>query len=166
MHDLCNQVYTCFLCRFAEIAVLCCFTMLALLWLLRDPKFIPGWGVLFRADENGRRWWNRIIFRFPVSAVCHGANNYFIACMVNAWSLYCQCIVNVRSLSLWSMYVWSMYYQCIILSLYDQRICIVITVILWFSHSYFSDSSMALLVVFLLFSIPSHFCCKQSHKCS
>nr|XP_006817615.1 PREDICTED: solute carrier family 13 member 5-like [Saccoglossus kowalevskii] len=31
----------------AEIAVLCHFTFLALLWLTRDPGFIPGWSDLF-----------------------------------------------------------------------------------------------------------------------
>lgn len=32
---------------FAEIVVLCHFVVLAFLWLLRDPKFIPGWAIVF-----------------------------------------------------------------------------------------------------------------------
>ncbi|XP_013410629.1 solute carrier family 13 member 5 isoform X2 [Lingula anatina] len=32
---------------FAEIAVLCHFTLLALLWLTREPEFIDGWDVIF-----------------------------------------------------------------------------------------------------------------------
>lgn len=37
-----------FLCRFAEIMVVICFIMLVLLWFLREPKFMPGWGELFK----------------------------------------------------------------------------------------------------------------------
>lgn len=33
---------------FAEIIVLCLFILLALLWITRNPVFIPGWGQLFR----------------------------------------------------------------------------------------------------------------------
>ena len=33
--------------RFAEKAVLGHFVLVALLWLLRDPKFIPGWASFF-----------------------------------------------------------------------------------------------------------------------
>ncbi|XP_057295810.1 Na(+)/citrate cotransporter-like isoform X2 [Hydractinia symbiolongicarpus] len=33
---------------FAEIMVLICFIVLVLLWFLREPKFMPGWGELFK----------------------------------------------------------------------------------------------------------------------
>lgn len=33
---------------FAEIMVVICFIMLVLLWFLREPKFMPGWGELFK----------------------------------------------------------------------------------------------------------------------
>jgi len=38
---------------FAEISVLLHFIALVLLWILRDPKFIPGWGSLF-TGSNGK----------------------------------------------------------------------------------------------------------------
>ena len=35
--------------------VLLSFIVLALLWFLREPRFIPGWGDLFPQEENGNR---------------------------------------------------------------------------------------------------------------
>ena len=32
---------------FAEIIVLVMFVLLALLWITRNPVFVPGWGTLF-----------------------------------------------------------------------------------------------------------------------
>ena len=32
---------------FHELAVLVLFLMLVLLWFMRDPQFMPGWGQLF-----------------------------------------------------------------------------------------------------------------------
>ena len=43
-------------CRYAEVLVLVMFILLALLWLFREPKFIPGWGSFFESDENGARY--------------------------------------------------------------------------------------------------------------
>ena len=43
-------------CRYAEMLVLLSFIVLALLWFLREPRFIPGWGDLFPQGENGNRW--------------------------------------------------------------------------------------------------------------
>ena len=37
------------------MVVLVGFIVLALLWFLREPRFIPGWGDLF-PRENGNRW--------------------------------------------------------------------------------------------------------------
>lgn len=41
--------------RYAEVLVLVMFVLLALLWLTREPKFIPGWGHIFRTEEGGKR---------------------------------------------------------------------------------------------------------------
>ena len=32
------------------------FVTLILLWLFREPKFIPGWGSVFSTDDDGRRY--------------------------------------------------------------------------------------------------------------
>ena len=44
------------LCRFAEITVLICFVLLALLWLFRDPKVFKGWGAAFKTDNTSKRY--------------------------------------------------------------------------------------------------------------
>ena len=31
------------------------FVILALLWLLREPKFVKGWSSIFSSDENNQR---------------------------------------------------------------------------------------------------------------
>ena len=49
-----NVVYV-NVCRYAEMLVLLSFIVLALLWFLREPRFIPGWGDLF-PQKNGNRW--------------------------------------------------------------------------------------------------------------
>ena len=41
--------------RFAEILVLLMFLLLAILWLTREPRFIPGWGKIFETEESGKR---------------------------------------------------------------------------------------------------------------
>ena len=43
-------------CRYAEVLVLLSFIVLALLWFLREPRFIPGWGDIFPQTENRNRW--------------------------------------------------------------------------------------------------------------
>ena len=43
-------------CRCAEVLVLVMFTMLALLWLTREPRFIPGWGEGFKTEDSGKRY--------------------------------------------------------------------------------------------------------------
>ena len=43
-------------CRCAEVLVLVMFTILALLWLTREPRFIPGWGEIFETEESGKRY--------------------------------------------------------------------------------------------------------------
>ena len=45
-HILIRQ--TLFLYRFAEKGVLVHFVILALLWAVRDPKFVSGWCVIFK----------------------------------------------------------------------------------------------------------------------
>ncbi|CAI2358231.1 unnamed protein product [Caenorhabditis sp. 36 PRJEB53466] len=35
---------------FAEISVVFCFLLLLLLWILREPQVVPGWGELFRSE--------------------------------------------------------------------------------------------------------------------
>ena len=52
---LCLCIYV-NVCRYAEMLVLLSFIVLALLWFLREPRFIPGWGDLFPQGENGNRW--------------------------------------------------------------------------------------------------------------
>lgn len=44
-----------FCSRYAEVLVLAFYAILVLLWLFREPGFIPGWGILFRT-ENGTRY--------------------------------------------------------------------------------------------------------------
>jgi len=47
MRTTLNVVFYVFLCcSFAEFAVMCHFIVLAVLWLTREPEFIPGWGSL------------------------------------------------------------------------------------------------------------------------
>ena len=41
--------------RFAEVQVLICFVSLAILWLLRQPRFMPGWGEIFKIDESSNK---------------------------------------------------------------------------------------------------------------
>lgn len=43
-------------CRYAEVLILVIFILLALLWLTREPKFIPGWGKIFQTEESGKRY--------------------------------------------------------------------------------------------------------------
>ena len=44
-------------CRFAEVQVMILFVTLALLWLFREPRFMPGWAVIFRVDsESAERY--------------------------------------------------------------------------------------------------------------
>ena len=40
--------------RYAEVVVLLLFALLAVLWLFREPHFIPGWASIF-SSENGER---------------------------------------------------------------------------------------------------------------
>ena len=40
--------------RYAEVVVLVLFVLLALLWLFREPRFIPGWASVFRSDGGAR----------------------------------------------------------------------------------------------------------------
>ena len=49
-------------CRYAEVLVLILFILLALLWLFREPKFIPGWGSFFESEENGARYFWHCIY--------------------------------------------------------------------------------------------------------
>jgi sodium-dependent dicarboxylate transporter 2/3/5 len=38
--------------RYAEVAVLVLFALLAVLWLLREPRFIPGWATIFPSQDG------------------------------------------------------------------------------------------------------------------
>ncbi len=40
-------------CRYAEVLLLVMFLLLILLWLFREPRFIKGWGIIFRQEEDG-----------------------------------------------------------------------------------------------------------------
>ena len=42
--------------RCAEVLILILFVLLALLWLTREPRFIPGWGKIFEIEESGKRY--------------------------------------------------------------------------------------------------------------
>lgn len=44
--------------RFAEILVLLMFLLLAILWLTREPRFIPGWGKIFETEESGKSYFS------------------------------------------------------------------------------------------------------------
>ncbi|XP_019854709.1 PREDICTED: solute carrier family 13 member 5-like [Amphimedon queenslandica] len=44
--------------KFAEIELLCCFVILALLWLTREPQFITGWGAIFKTDDNMKSYFS------------------------------------------------------------------------------------------------------------
>ena len=46
------MVSRCAVCRYAEVVLLAMFVLLVLLWLFREPRFIKGWGVIFRVDEE------------------------------------------------------------------------------------------------------------------
>ena len=37
------------------------FVILALLWLLREPKFVKGWSSVFSSDANNQRFINNCI---------------------------------------------------------------------------------------------------------
>lgn len=39
--------------KYAEVVVMVMFVLLVLLWLFREPKFIPGWGAIFKTTESG-----------------------------------------------------------------------------------------------------------------
>ena len=48
--------------RCAEVLILILFVLLALLWLTREPRFIPGWGKIFEIEESGKRYSTLIIY--------------------------------------------------------------------------------------------------------
>ena len=39
-------------CRYAEKLLVFMFVLLVLLWLFREPRFIKGWGVIFKEQEG------------------------------------------------------------------------------------------------------------------
>ena len=41
--------------------ILVIFVLLALLWLTREPKFIPGWGQIFQTEESGKRLKDNVV---------------------------------------------------------------------------------------------------------
>jgi hypothetical protein len=43
-----EKIFKCTFSSFAELEVIICFILLLSLWILRDPKIIPGFGVLFK----------------------------------------------------------------------------------------------------------------------
>lgn len=62
---------------FDERVVLFLFILLALLWLFREPKVIPGWSLLF---EPGYCFKNIILYRFSFfSYVSDGSTAMFVA---------------------------------------------------------------------------------------
>lgn len=42
--------------RYGEVMVGIFFVILALLWLLREPKFVRGWSSVFSTDANNQRY--------------------------------------------------------------------------------------------------------------
>ena len=56
-----------------EALVLCDFVLLALLWITRDPKFVPGWGALFKehfvTDGTVAALMASILFALPAEPV-------------------------------------------------------------------------------------------------
>jgi hypothetical protein len=83
-----TTVPSCRSCRYAEVLILVIFILLALLWLTREPKFIPGWGHIFQTEESGKRYMQKDIDVNVVAACifCSLANDKntctCIMCMV------------------------------------------------------------------------------------
>lgn len=60
-------------CRYAELLLLLMFVILILLWLFREPRFIKGWGIIFR-EENGDRYVRVDVATYSVP--CNGFSEF------------------------------------------------------------------------------------------
>lgn len=54
--------------RYSEVVVLVLFILLALLWLFREPRFIPGWASIFPSKDGKRSVRSEQPVHYPLSS--------------------------------------------------------------------------------------------------
>jgi di/tricarboxylate transporter len=105
--------------RYAEVVVLSLFVLLALLWLFREPRFIPGWASVFRSsggasyfsDSSTAMFVVFLMFVIPSRPPCWGKGQIstiiIILSLCHVFHSGCLILVELRKLKPPSTWLYS-----------------------------------------------------------
>ena len=124
------------------------FVILILLWLFREPRFIPGWGSFFREEGDTvyamLHPWESCVCVWGGGGGGGGDSCVIIRSFLGRLSIVC--VIGSHDSQ-----------ECVCVCTYNVCVCVCVCMCVYMCR-YVSDATAVLTIVFLLFLIPSEPC--------